>query len=91
VDRSAAPATILRNQGFSPRSGARGRSRSTIKYTYYLDLDAEWRCELRGDTVRVRAPEIQFNEPAIGASRIEYEVRQGSVLRDETAALAKLR
>jgi hypothetical protein len=67
------------------------RATAPVQYTYYLDLDAEWRFELAGDAVRVRAPEIQFNKPAVDASRIEYEVRQGSVLRDEAAALAKLR
>jgi hypothetical protein len=67
------------------------RATAPVHYTYYLDLDGEWRFELADDTVRVRAPKIQFNKPAVDASRIEYEVRQGSVLRDEAAALEKLR
>jgi hypothetical protein len=67
------------------------RATAPVQYTYYLDLDAEWRFELEGDTVRVRAPRIKFNKPSVDASRIEYEVRQSSVLRDEEAAMEKLR
>ena len=58
------------------------RATAPVQYTYYLDLDAEWHFELEGDTVRVRAPSIRFNKPAVDAARIEYEIRQGSVFRD---------
>ena len=67
------------------------RATAPVQYTYYLDLDAEWHFELEGDTVRVRAPRIRFNKPAVDAARIEYEIRQGSVFRDEEEALEKLR
>lgn len=62
-----------------------------IVYTYYLDLDGAWRFELEGDTIEVLAPEIQFNRPAIDASKLRYEVRRDSLLRDEASALEKLR
>jgi hypothetical protein len=62
-----------------------------VEYTYYLDLDAEWRFVRDGRTVRVVAPRPRFNKPAIDASEIRYEVRESSLLRDETAALAKLK
>jgi hypothetical protein len=67
------------------------RATAPVQYTYYLDLDADWRFELEGSTLRVRAPGIRFNRPAVDASRLEYEVRQGSVFRDEEAALESLR
>lgn len=62
-----------------------------VTYTYYLDLDAPWRMTLEDETIRVVAPPIEFNLPAVDASEIEYTVRQGSLLRDEEAATANLK
>ena len=62
-----------------------------VTYTYTLDLDAPWEMTLEGDSIRVVAPAIEANKPAVDASEIEYAVRQGSVLRDEEAALANLK
>ena len=39
----------------------------------------------------VHAPPIRFNRPSLDASALHYEVRQGSALRDEEAAIAKLK
>jgi hypothetical protein len=41
-------------------------------------------------TVLVLAPEIKFNTPAIDASAIRYEVREGSLFRDEDEVIQKL-
>ena len=62
-----------------------------VTYTYYLDLDAPWRMTLEDETIRVVAPAIEANLPAVDASEIEYTVRQGSLLRDEEAATANLK
>lgn len=62
-----------------------------VEYTAYLDLDDPWRFELAGNRVRVLAPDIRFNTPAIDASEIRYEVRQSSLLRDEQVALQQLK
>ncbi len=62
-----------------------------VEYTYYLDLDERWEFRLDGETLRVQAPEIHFNRPAIDASEINYEVRASSLLRDEEAALEQLK
>jgi hypothetical protein len=64
-----------------------------IQYTYYLDLDEEWSFELREDDrlLLVTAPNIRHNRPAIDASRLHYEVRADSLLRDESVALDNLR
>ncbi|HVS13951.1 MAG TPA: hypothetical protein VMV46_08505 [Thermoanaerobaculia bacterium] len=68
------------------------RATAPVTYTYYLDLEAPWRFELReGDRILVVAPAIQFNEPAIDVSRLEYEVRAQSLLRNEEQALIQLR
>jgi hypothetical protein len=61
-----------------------------VQYTYYLDLDDSWDFRLEADTVHVSAPEIRHNRPSVDASALRYEVRQGSVMRDEDAALQKL-
>jgi hypothetical protein len=62
-----------------------------VTTTYYLDLDGTWDLRLDGPTVRVVAPPIEFNKPAIDASEIEYEARTTSWFRDEEEALAKLK
>ena len=62
-----------------------------VEYTAYLDLDDTWRFELRDRLLRVVAPEIRFNKPAVDASEIRYEVRQSSLLRDEDEAIEKLK
>lgn len=61
-----------------------------VEYTYYLDLDGRWTFELQGETLWVHTPEIRFNTPAVDASALRYEVRSGSVFRDEEEALTKL-
>ncbi len=62
-----------------------------VTYTYTLDLDAPWRMTLEDETIRVIAPPIEANLPAVDVSEIEYTVRQGSLLRDEAAATANLK
>ena len=62
-----------------------------VQYTAYLDLDERWEFVLEGRTLYVLAPRIRFNKPAIDASRIRYEVREGSLLRDEELAIEKLK
>ncbi len=61
-----------------------------VQYTYYLDLEDSWDFRLEADTVSVAAPGIRHNRPSVDASALRYEVRQGSVMRDEASALQKL-
>ncbi len=67
------------------------RATAPVEYTYYLDLDGVWDLRLEGKKLLVVAPPIEFNQPAVDASRIEYEVRAGSLLRDEREALRRLK
>ena len=62
-----------------------------VQYTAFLDLDERWEFLIEGRTLFVLAPKIRFNKPAIDASRIQYEVREGSLLRDEELAIDKLK
>jgi hypothetical protein len=66
-------------------------ARAPVEYTYYLDLDKEWRFRLEGKDVQVLAPPVEFNRPSVDVSALRFEVREGSVLRDEQIALDHLR
>jgi len=66
-------------------------ARAPITYTYYLDLAKPWKLEQDGKTVLVTAPAIEFNTPAIDASAVRFEVREGSLFRDEDVAIEALR
>jgi len=62
-----------------------------VTYTYYVDFNATWRFEIDDRTVRVLAPPIELNKPAIDASEIRFETRSTSVFRDEEAAMGALK
>ena len=62
-----------------------------VQYTAYVDLEEPWHLRLQDRTLRVTAPPIRFNKPAIDASRIKFEVREDSILRDEEAAMTELK
>ena len=65
-------------------------ARAPVEYTYYLDLEKPWTLRLEGDVLRVVAPPIEWNAPAIDASALRYQVREDSVFRDETAVVKAL-
>ena len=67
------------------------RATAPVDYTYFVDLEGEWRFELRDRRVLVLAPLLRFNKPAIDISRLRWQVRQGSLLRDEQQVAARLR
>ena len=67
------------------------RAEAPVEYSYYLDLEERWDFLLEGQTVLVVAPPIRFNTPAIDVSRLRYEVKSGSVFRDEALALENLK
>jgi hypothetical protein len=66
-------------------------ARAPVTYTYFLDLDKEWRFRLEGRDVLVVVPPVEWNRPAVDASALRFEVREGSVLRDEQVVLDRLR
>jgi hypothetical protein len=66
-------------------------ARAPVTYTYYLDLEGEWRFRLEGRDVFVVAPRIEWNRPAVDVSAVRFAVREGSVFRDEDLALGRLR
>lgn len=66
-------------------------ARAPVTYTYFLDLDKEWRFRLEGREVLVVVPPVEWNRPAVDVSALRLEVREGSVLRDEQLVLDRLR
>jgi len=66
-------------------------ARAPVSYTYFLDLDKEWRFRLEGRDVLVVVPPVEWNRPAVDVSALRYAVREGSVFRDEQVALDRLR
>ena len=66
-------------------------ARAPISYTYFVDLDRDWRFRLEAGEVFVVAPPIEWNPPAVDVSALRYEVRAGSVLRNEQVVADRLR
>lgn len=66
-------------------------ARAPVEYAFYLDLEEPWSFVLEGQTVLVKAPALRHNAPAVDVSALRYEIRKGSVLRDEAAVIEKLR
>ena len=66
-------------------------ARAPVTYTYFLDLDKEWRFRLEGRDVLVVVPPVEWNRPAVDVSALHLEVREGSAFRDEQVVLDRLR
>jgi len=66
-------------------------ARAPVEYVYFLDLDKKWEFRLEGKDVHVIAPAVEHNRPSVDVSALRYEIREGSVLRDEQIALDRLR
>lgn len=61
-------------------------ARAPVEYTYYLDLNRPWKLTTDGSTLLVHSPPIEWNTPAVDVSALRFEVREGSVWRDEVQA-----
>lgn len=77
--------------GYVPLPDLLVEARAPVEYTYYLDLKEPWKLVLQDGVLRVYAPAIRFNTPAVDASAITYEVRKDSVLRNTSAAVEALK
>ncbi len=58
-------------------------ARGEVVYTYVLDLEKRWTLNLNDRVVDVLAPAPEFSPPALDPSTLTFEVKRGSVLRDE--------
>jgi hypothetical protein len=66
-------------------------ARAPVEYTYFLDLDKSWLFALDGPFVSVTVPPLEWNTPALDVSSLSFEVRKGSILRDEDSVKENLR
>ena len=62
-----------------------------VQYTAYVDLEEDWHLRLENRVLHVEAPTIRFNQPAIDASQLTWTIEEGSLLRDESAAIEDLK
>lgn len=69
------------------------RASLPVTYTYYLDLEKPWRIDWEGETrtMLVQTPPLEWNRPAVDVSDMRLEVEQTHPLRDEAAAVERLR
>ncbi|MBI2948292.1 MAG: hypothetical protein HYY23_11655 [Verrucomicrobia bacterium] len=77
--------------GYIPLPDVVIEARAPVEYTYYIDFNARWDLILRDNIIYVLAPAIQFNEPAVNASEISYEIKKGSVFRNTAQAKENLK
>jgi hypothetical protein len=66
-------------------------ARAPVTYTYFLDLEKEWRFRFDGRDVLVVAPPVEWNRPAVDVSALSFAVREGSVFRNPDVAQERLR
>jgi hypothetical protein len=77
--------------GYIPLPEVIVEANAPVTYTYYLDLKDRWEFRLKDGTITVIAPNIRFNKPAVDASRITYEVKKDSIMRDTRQSLEDLK
>lgn len=73
--RTEEPSTAF---GYVPLPDVVVEARAPVEYTYYLDLKAPWRFEIRDNIVEAYVPAIHANRPAVDVSALTYEVKKGS-------------
>ena len=77
--------------GYIPLPDLIVEASAPVTYTYYLDLNASWDFLLRDGVIWVTAPDIKYNKPALDISRITYEVKKDSHIRNTSEAMENLR
>ena len=65
-------------------------ARGHVVYTYVLDFQKRWDLRLSDGRVDVVAPAPEFSAPALDPSTLTFEIKRGSVLRDEAAVRSAL-
>ena len=77
--------------GYIPLPDIIVEANAPVTYTYYLDLNDKWEFQLKDGAITVTAPDIKFNKPAVDVSRITYEVKKDSLIRDTQSAMEGLK
>ncbi len=77
--------------GYIPLPDVIVEASAPVSYTYYLDLNDRWDFRLQNGVIYVIAPNIKYNKPAVDVSRITYEIRKDSLIRNTTEAMENLK
>lgn len=77
--------------GYIPLPDVIVEATAPVTYTYYLDLNERWDFRLQDGVLWVTAPDIKYNKPAVDASRITYQVKKNSLIRNTTEATENLK
>lgn len=59
------------------------RATVPVEYRYYIDLNSDWTIEFKENVMKIHAPSLQPGNPAPDVSELKFEVRKGSVFRNE--------
>ncbi len=77
--------------GYIPLPDVIVQASAPVSCTYYLDLNDRWDFRLSKGVIYVVAPRIKYNKPSIDVSRITYEVKKNSLLRNTSEAMENLK
>ncbi len=61
-----------------------------VEYRYYVDLNHEWKIELKEQALQIVAPALFAGTPSPDISKLNFEVRKGSIFRNESKVEAAL-
>ncbi len=61
-----------------------------VEYNFSVSLQAPWRFEKKDNMIWVFAPELSGQTPAVNVSKMKFEVKKGSFIRNETAVKERL-
>jgi hypothetical protein len=61
-----------------------------VTFSYFVDLKKTWTFELQNDKLVAIVPSLEANIPAADLSATKFEVKQGSIFRNERAVLQGL-
>ncbi len=61
-----------------------------VEYRYYVDLNHKWKIELKEQSLQIVAPALFAGTPSPNISKLNFEVRKGSIFRNEAKVEAAL-
>ncbi len=61
-----------------------------VEYRYYVDLNHEWKIKLKEQSLEIVAPALLAGAPSPDISKLHFEVRKGSIFRNESKVEAAL-
>ena len=61
-----------------------------VQFIYTVDMTGPWEFIINGQTLIVNTPALEFNQPSPNISATKFEVKKGSMFRDEQQILRAL-